>query len=230
MYPMAPWAGRLRHNQVTAVTAEQNGISQDADFHPPINFMEWAIHGTVLDRPLEDWELGDAEFRGSQVITGTPWQGQVTYMWRLSGRTLITDMEIIAESVMPAVIGWHPYFAKSLWGGTARWTAPEAQIAPRVGAFADGSLRPWQAQSAAVDDAFWVPGREVTVHWGEQAQLRVMNSHPWFVIFDELTDALCVEPQTAAPNALDTPIKESAPVARAGAPVRMTTTWEWSIR
>ncbi|MFM1916521.1 MAG: hypothetical protein RJB01_36 [Actinomycetota bacterium] len=230
MYPMVPWAGRLRDNRVTALTADNNGLVHNADFHPPINFMEWAIHGTVLDRPLDDWELGDSEFRARQVITGTPWHGHVNYTWRVSGLTLITEMEIFTESAIPAVIGWHPYFAKSLWGGRARWSAPDAQIAPRAGAFADGSLRPWEEQSAPVDDAFWVPGREVSVHWGEQAQLRVINSHPWFVIFDELAEAMCVEPQTAAPNALETPIKEPAPVARADAPVRMTTTWEWSIR
>lgn len=230
MYPMAPWAGRLRENRVTAATADRNELPQEMDFHPPINFMEWAIHGTVLDRPLNDWKLNDDEFRARQVITETPWEGHVEYAWRVSGLTLITEMEITTSSAMPAVIGWHPYFAKNLWGEHAQWVAADAQIAPRVGAFADGSLIPWEAHSAPVDDAFWVPGGELTVHWGTRAGLRVKNSHPWFVVFDELTDAICVEPQTAAPNALATPIKGPAPIARAGAPVRMTTVWEWSIR
>lgn len=230
MYPMAPWAGRLRDNRVTAMTADRNGLSQNSDFRPVINFMDWAIHGTVLDRQLDAFEVNNDEFRARQVILETPWEGHVDYAWRVSGLTLTTEMEITSSSSMPAVIGWHPYFAKNLWGEHAQWVATDAQMAPRVGAFADGTLRPWESQSAPVDDAFWVPGRELTVHWGERARLRVVNSHPWFVVFDELADAICVEPQTAAPNALDTPIKGPAPIARAGAPVRMTTVWEWSIR
>lgn len=229
MYPMVPWAGRLRDNRVTAQTAARNGLSQAADFDPPINFMEWAIHGTVLDREVDSWELSDSEFRASQVIKGTPWEGKVNFTWRIADLTLITEIEVSTSEAMPAVVGWHPYFLKDLWGGAARWDAPGAQIATRVGAFADGTLRDWSSGSSLVDDAFFVPNRETTVEWGSQAQLRVRNSHPWFVVFDELDDAICIEPQTAPPNALETPIGAPAPIARAGEPVSMSTEWVWSV-
>ena len=229
MYPMVPWAGRLRDNRVTAQTAARNGLSQDADFDPPINFMEWAIHGTVLDREVDSWELLDSEFRASQVIKGTPWEGQVNFTWRMSDLSLITEIEVFTPKAMPAVVGWHPYFLKVLWGGAAQWEAPGAQIATRVGAFADGSLSDWKPGSSTVDDAFFVPNRELTVQWGSVAQLTARNSHPWFVVFEELDYAISIEPQTAPPNALANPIGGPAPIARANEPVRMTTDWVWSF-
>lgn len=226
---MVPWAGRLRGNRVSAQTAAVNGLSQHVDFFPPINFMEWAIHGTVLDQAVDDWDCNDSEFIATCRINGTPWDGQVRFTWRVSELKLITEIEVSSASAIPAVVGWHPYFAKHLWSETAQWSTPGAQIAPRDGAFADGSLRDWKPGFSAVDDAFFVPDRELTVHWGARAQLTVRNSHPWFVVFDELDESICIEPQTAPPNALETPIGDPAPIARAGEPVRMTTEWVWSL-
>jgi len=63
--------------------------------------------------------------------------------------------------------------------------------------------------------------------WGQRT-LRIRNSDPWFVVFDEREDGLCVEPQNGPPNAFDTPLRGDAPVARPGAPVSMATTWKWT--
>lgn len=221
MYPMAPWAGRVRGN---AIASHHIDPSLEPSVHElRVNNPPWALHGVCLDAPIDAWEqVSDACLRMSQSIPG--WPARLLTEWRLDGWTAVSRLTVEADAPVPALMGWHPWFPATMDGRPARWSLT-GSMAVRDGAFPSGELREWTGGSR-VDDAFLVPDRCVRIDWGSIA-LAIHSSDPWFVVYDERDDALCVEPQNGPPNAFDTPIVGSAPVAHAGAPRVMTTEWTW---
>ena len=222
MYAMAPWAGRLRDNRITREQRERWGFP-GAEYAPAATFAGWALHGTCLDASIDEWRIDGSRIEMRQRIPG--WSATLVTQWSVTGLQAESRLTVEADEPTPALLGWHPWFPSVLDGSPATWTL-RGECAVREGAFASGEWQTWVDGQRRVDDAFHVPDRTATITWGPRA-LTVRNSDPWFVVFDERHDALCVEPQNGPPNAFDTPLRGDAPVARPGAPVTMTTTWEW---
>ena len=63
-----------------------------------------------------------------------------------------------------------------------------------TGQFVDIAPQPW-------DDAFFGVTKSPIVRWGNSAQLEITSAVPWWVVYSEDPLAICVEPQTAPPNA-----------------------------
>lgn len=221
MYVMAPWAGRIRDN---AIHSQQIDPSAEPSVHSlAVNYSPWALHGACLGAPIDSWEMVSGDrLRMSQRISG--WPATLLTEWRLDGWTAISTLTIEADCPVPALMGWHPWFPASLDGQRARWSLT-GSMAVRNEAFPSGELHAWSG-GHRVDDAFLVPDGEVTIDWGSIA-LTIRNSDPWFVVYDERDDALCVEPQNGPPNAFENPIRGSAPIASAMSPRAMTTEWTW---
>lgn len=223
MYPMAPWAGRLRDNRVTAAQRASWGITGAGDYLPAITYSGWAMHGTCLRAPLDSWEAADTSLRLRQRVPD--WPATLVTEWNVNGLVATSRLTLEADEPTPALLGWHPWFRRVIDGEEVAWSL-RGELAVRNGAFASGEWVRWVDGSRRVDDAFHVPDGRVTITWGGRS-LVIENSDPWFVVFDERDEALCVEPQNGPPNAFDTPLRGDAPVARPGSPRTMTTTWTW---
>lgn len=221
MYSMAPWAGRVRGN---AIASHQIDPALEPFVHElRVNNPPWALHGVCLDAPIDSWEqVSDACVRMSQRIPG--WPATLLTEWRIDGWIAVSTLTVEADLPVPALMGWHPWFPASVDGQPARWSLT-GSMAVRDGAFPSGELREWTG-GHRVDDAFLVPDGCVRIDWGSIA-LTIQNSDPWYVVYDEREDALCVEPQNGPPNAFEKPVDGSAPIARAGSPRVLKTEWTW---
>ena len=154
-----------------------------------------AAGGCVDDETIET-ELGpDWPFAGSAV-----------QRFELAADHLTCRLELHADEPMPASIGWHPWFvrrgsrgrpASSSWTSTParctcamrRGSRPRSAVPPPPG--------PW-------DDCFTDLRRPPVLRWPGFLELTIESDCPDWVVYTEPEDALCVEPQTAPPDALNT--------------------------
>ena len=218
MYPMAPWAGRLRNNRCEIAGDEH-------EF--PANFGPWAIHGTLYLNPVEVVEQADSEVL-LRYLSAPPFHCTIEIRWRLSASSLQTTLQVSTnDESLPAVVGWHPWFNRQLaHGAPAQWDLPDARMAIRGGDYLpNGQLVDLVEQTPAVDDAFFVAGCAATLRWPGALRLDVVNTHPWFVIYDEPESYVLLEPQTGPPNGSNTPIVGERITARVGQPLTMVTDW-----
>ena len=219
-YPMAPFAGRLRHGRFHWGNRE---------VHLPQNLGRHAIHGTVFDRP---WQVRRHDTRVLRLACTLddrwPWEGQATLQLELTEQHLTLDLALhTREESFPATIGLHPWFRKRL--------SPEARAAllvfqARAMLLRDGAgictVRTQSPPPAGPwDDCFMGVPEAPMIVWPGALSLRLHSKAPYWVVFNEREEALCVEPQTGPPDALNT---GSSPVVRAGLPqkLRLRLAWE----
>jgi aldose 1-epimerase len=224
MYPMAPWAGRLRGNAVQA-----NGV----DHRLAPSYGPWAIHGLALARPVEVLESQESDDYARLAVRvdhadGWPWPMAIDVVWELRPGLVTTSILVHAfEDAFPAVVGWHPWFRRSLGvGDSIEWSVEAEQLVERGDDhLPTGRLLPVDPEAGPYDDAFWVPSGRAVVRWPGALTLDIANDAPWFVVFDELPDAMCVEPQSGPPNGLNDGLGQPIPLAAPGRPHVLTTTW-----
>ncbi len=223
-YPMLPWAGRLAAN---SVSVDRESIRQE------INYQGWAIHGLAFNQPLTSWSVqadkNATSFSALQGISGWMQDLEATFTWSIDEHSLTTTIEVkpISDVVSRVVVGWHPWFRKSLGSGSpAVLKIDDAQLLTKVDSLPTGELVDFDVMLGPFDDALIVPNKTVVIEWPEALHLRITNSHEWFVIYDGNKELICVEPQTGAPNALNGKFSESALLCSQSEPARMTTRWE----
>ena len=225
-FAMAPYAGRVRHGRL-----HREGRTHQL----PVVFQGHAIHGVTVDRPWEvlDIDRSDASARLRCRFDGRwPWLGHAVQTVRLTGDRLDLTLEVHADDVpMPAWSGFHPWFARRL---LARDGTPVGRPV-RMDVPATGLLRPdgeglptedvvpvgdgpWDATFAGVR---W----PATLTWDDALRLTVSADTTWAVVFDERPEAVCVEPQTAPPNAADLTGPGAAPVVEPGTPSVLHMSW-----
>jgi len=119
MYPMAPWAGRLRGNGL-----DWAGRRHDL----PLTYPPWALHGTALRQPATVIDSGARDESARLVARivdhpGWPWPMAIDVGWALRARTLTATITVHALiEPFPAVVGWHPWFRRQLGrGGPLEW-------------------------------------------------------------------------------------------------------------
>ncbi len=225
MYPMAPWAGRVRDN-----TLRHGGGTHLL----PASYGEWALHGTVLAAPsvLLSCTSTD-EGAEASIVTDLgpdwPWAGRLTSRWRVRADCVTTVLTLETEGeAFPGVLGWHPWFRRRLGDGpAARWHLPEPRLAERLEAFRlSGRLTSVDLSSRVVDDAFLVEGRSAWIEWPGQLRIDLSSSHPWFVVFDGLPDYICIEPQSGPPNGINDGIVAPVTIVVPGQPLELVNEWQ----
>lgn len=197
-YPMAPWAGRIRHGR----------FRFDETEHPvPINHRdgaggpgrEHAIHGLVFERPWPE----------PTSVTDASWTGRCPLDWSLGGevvqhiavtpdRVTMTLTVKSTGATFPAVVGWHPWFRKPdrlEFRPTAMYERDEFGLP--TGALEPPSPGPW-------DDCFLAEG-PVGLHYGRPVagDVSVDSDCDHWVVYDHPADATCVEPQSGPPDAFN---------------------------
>lgn len=217
MFPMAPWAGRVRDGAF-----EFEGES----YQLPVNAAPHAIHGTVRDRR---WTVEEADATGARLAVDLgpawPFAGRAVQRLRLAPDALALEMEVHAEEPMPATCGWHPWWSRDLGRGEElevelhadRMYRRDAEGIPS-GEIVEIAPPPW-------DDCFTDLGEPVAVlRWSGAATVTIETDCSCAVVFTEPAHAVCVEPQTGPPDACNLDPHVVTPDAPLVA--RMTVRWE----
>jgi aldose 1-epimerase len=219
-FPMAPWAGRVRHGRFTFAGVE---------YELPCNKAPHAIHGIARDRR---WHIEhESPTRVELAVDlGEPWPfgGRVVQILDLGPDSLALTMEVHAgRSPMPASCGWHPWWQRDL----ARGAALELELHAGAMYVRDdegiptGELNP--VESPPWDDCFTDLGEPAVavLHWPGAATMTIETDCPCVVVYTEPEAALCVEPQSGPPDALNL-----APVTvEPGAPLVVHATFHWAV-
>ena len=222
MYAMGPWAGRINNNLVTV---------DGHTFSMPITHDRWALHGTTLGRSCRVVEI-DQDADEARAVTETdlgrtwPWKGVLRSTWHLHRGGLDTELEVIAkDETFPSVVGWHPWFQRTIAGVDAIWTLSEPKLAERRDDYSfTGQLVDLTAPHGTFDDAFRSNG-SACIAWPGVMRIDIVNSHPWFVVFDREPTLLCIEPQTGPPNGINDGLGDPIAWTQLDDPIRMRTTW-----
>jgi len=220
-FPMAPFAGRVRDGRFA-----WDGHIQELT----PNFGGHAMHGTVFDRAwtVESQASGSLRLR-ADLQPGWPYAGWAAQEATLGATRLDLRLEVHTTGpAFPATLGWHPWFRRRVGVGGALEVALDAgRYYPRdldglpVGSVeappADG---PW-------DDCFTAVAWPVVLTWPGALELSMSSTCDHVVLFDETSHAICVEPQTGPPNALNHP--EQATIVRPGHPLTAEMSLTWSV-
>ena len=105
------------------------------------------------------------------------------------------------DCTLPAWIGMHPWFPRDLdRGGSAEIEFKAAKMLKRdedgipSGEYVPQPAGPW-------DDAFTGIKGTPAVVWEDVARISIECDAPWWVVYSEDSDGVCIEPQTAPPDA-----------------------------
>src|SRR5262245_47189806 len=104
-YPMAPFAGRIRHGRF-AFEGVEHAL--------PLGMPPHAIHGVVWDRP---WRVEGPSTLSIDLDERWPFRGRVTQRLALEPDAMRFELVLEADEPMPATIGWHPWFRRRLVDG-----------------------------------------------------------------------------------------------------------------
>jgi aldose 1-epimerase len=214
LYPMLPWAGRVRRGRF---------VFRGVVHHLPLNLPPHAIHGTAFTRAWS--EEGEGRL-AIDLGPDWPFPGRAVQEMRLEADALHLRLEVHAQAEpFPASLGWHPWFRRRLArGGDAQLLLPARVMYVRdAEGIPDGRTQapppgPW-------DDCFTQLEGAPVLTWPGALRLRVESSADHYVVYDEPEHALCVEPQTGPPDALNL-----APVVvEPGRPLVAGATLRWEI-
>ena len=226
MYPMGPWAGRLRDNRLRF---------DGREWPMPVNYEHWALHGTVLDRAWVVAGLAQEADHSWLSLTcelgqAWPWRASMDLTWSLHRSVLRTSLSVRAHDAgFPAVIGMHPWFLKHTRFGLAQWQMSDAALAVRDEQYQlTGAMRPAPSVHGDFDDSFRVPARRARVTWGSELSLEIHQSHPWFVVYDRPEEYLCVEPQTGPPDGVHEGLLGPIWIVTPGRPLSQQTSWSFT--
>jgi aldose 1-epimerase len=205
-YPMVPWVGRLQHGKLKY---------QANEYHFPLNMPPHAIHGTCFNRP---WQVISDQTTASQSTSKNqtqlelsislgehwPFSGQAKQIITLNKNSLELSLSVHSDKdSFPASIGWHPWFNRQLTRGESaqlnfkaqkKYLCDDEQIP--LDSFIEQGDGPW-------DDCFIEIERSPVLNWANALELCIESSCDHWVVYDIPKHALCVEPQTAAANALN---------------------------
>ena len=190
-YAMAPWAGRIADGILYDKNDEE--IILPTNWSPP-----HAIHGFGFHSSWEETGHGSA-----RLILPEPYGGAI-----VEQRIEILDdavrwsLEYEANGCeLPAWLGFHPWFPRELErGDLAEVEFSAAHMLERgdegvpTGELIAPKSEPW-------DDAFTDIRGVPSVVWPGAARITIESDAPYWVVYTEDPDGVCIEPQTAPPDA-----------------------------
>jgi aldose 1-epimerase len=98
-------------------------------------------------------------------------------------------------------MGFHPWFPRELnRGGSAEIDFHPGKMLERgpdylpTGKLITPTASPW-------DDAFTEVRGTPTVYWEDVMQIKIESDAPYWVVYDQDSEGVCIEPQSAPPDA-----------------------------
>jgi aldose 1-epimerase len=218
LFPMAPWAGRIARGKFTFA---------GRPYQLPVNFGPHAIHGTLADRPAG----GSEQVAAAEAIVtwtlGPPWPfaGWAAQTVVLAADGLSLTLEIRADEAMPVTCGWHPWWSRQI--GSAEPVElefqPEAMYQLDEEGIPTGELIPPPA--GPWDDCFPMPSTPIRLRWPGALEVTLESGCPEVVVYDKPPYAVCVEPETGPPDAVNLGIH--CQVLEPGDLMTTTARWTW---
>ena len=189
-FVMAPWTSDLPGGRLRFL---------DADHLLPIDQDDAAIHGVARTVP---WRWDGAVARVA-LPSSWPFGGELSLRPRLVDGSLAVELELIAgATAMPAAIGWHPWFVRSLDSVIARVELPPGALRQHR----DATGRPtglWHAvDPGPLNDGLRADG-PVDVVWDGIGRVRVTGDGGHWIVFDDNDHGVCVEPTTGPAGSPD---------------------------
>ena len=198
---MVPWAGRVDHGRF--------GF-QGRQHQLPIRIEPHSLHGTGMD---QSWTVAATSTSDVQLDLDLsqpvgefvwPYAGRVTQTVQVAEDHLTLTMALWADEAMPAMLGWHPWFRRQLTddGPSAELAfSAQSMYALDETAIPTGELitpppGPW-------DNCFTDLETDPVIEWPGQVRLRLSSTCSHWVVYTEPPAALCVEPQTDAPDSVN---------------------------
>ena len=199
-YPMVPWAGRVANGIFTF---------EGTDVRLPINLESHSLHGTAF---TSSWQQISPD--SLELDLGDPWpyggkvhhHAELNHCARLDrSQTDVTSLRLeltvtAGNRPMPAMVGWHPWFRRELHPGlppvevtfTATSMFELDEFAIPTGTLVDPPAGPW--------DNCFVLDTDPVLTWPGLLEVTLSSSCDYWVIFDHMDHAVCVEPQSGPPN------------------------------
>jgi aldose 1-epimerase len=189
-YSMAPWAGRIK-----------DGLLKDkfGNYHQlPVNFdPPHAQHGFGFFSSWED--LGNGR---QHLEFPTPYNGaSITQQIEILDDAIRWSLEYVAGNCeLPFSIGFHPWIARDIGrGDAAELDFSAAKMMLRgddylpTGKLIDPPAGPW-------DDTFVGVVGKPTITWPGAAKLEIESDAPYWTVYNQHEDGICIEPVTAPPD------------------------------
>ncbi|MFA5919654.1 MAG: hypothetical protein WC800_08990 [Candidatus Nanopelagicaceae bacterium] len=190
-YPMAPWAGRIRNGVIKNPAGKS--FQLPTTFDPP-----HALHGFGYHSSWRD--IGPGR---SLLELPAPYKGaSIEQSFEVLDDALRWSMEYEpGECDLPAWLGFHPWFPRELDRGASakiefsalKMMERDSELFP-TGKLIEPSRQPW-------DDAFTEIRGTPAIIWEGAARIDIECDAPWWVVYTEDPEAICIEPQTAPPDA-----------------------------
>lgn len=204
-YLMAPWPGRLEDGRF-----EWRGRT----IQLPRTHGRHAIHGLVWNRP---WAIEARAASHASLSCALPaeWPmgGVVRQVFELTPRSLVLTASATAGDAMPAALGWHPWFARRDRDMAVRVDA--GQVLETRGMIPTGGVLPATGNldlragpilgSRRLDHAYPAVSSPASIAWPDLRLTLRFEPSPGVVVVHTPAAGVCVEPQTAPPNALALP-------------------------
>ncbi|MFM8528200.1 MAG: aldose 1-epimerase [Ilumatobacteraceae bacterium] len=190
-YPMAPFAGRIRHGRF-----EFGG----GRFEIERRMEPHAIHGMVDD---VEWSVVTRTSNELLVSVETdrrwPFGCRVEQHLTLRADRLRLRGTVIARDTMPAQIGWHPWFRRPTIIDHAfhEWLPRDTEGLPL-----NHPVGSPPALDSTVDDCFVATGGPIALRVGSTRLALSSDSSHW-VVYNGAAHGVCVEPQSGPPNAVE---------------------------
>jgi aldose 1-epimerase len=190
-YAMGPWAGRIRDGIIRGADGEE--IQLPTNFTPP-----HAMHGLGFTASWQEIGPGRSLLHLPKPYGGATMEQTIEVLddairWSLEYDT--------GDCKLPAWIGMHPWFARDLdRGGSAEIEFKAAKMLKRddEGIPTGEIIAP---TNGTWDDAFTEIQGVPAIVWEDAARIDIESDAPWWVVFNEDSEGICIEPQTAPPDA-----------------------------
>lgn len=192
-FPLIPFAGRITDGRFLDMGKT---IALSPNFPPE-------PHATHGDCWQSLWKVKGQTRKSLTLLrdhdgTNWPWRYRAQQHFLLTDRGLTLTLSItnLSDSIMPAGLGWHPYFPK------ARATL-DAQAGP--------IKQPTDPSSLDIDAVYNWPDRKAHLTLGGiTVELTASTAFPYLTIYTPpAEDYFCVEPWSHFPDALNTEAPES---------------------
>ena len=190
-YPMVPFAGRVRGGRFSFAGRGWR-LPEVTGGH--------ALHGYGYCSPWEQVSEDTIELN-----LGDPWpfRGWVQQRFSVHPGGMTVVMEVRAFDRQPVSVGWHPWFRRRIGGGDRldvevhpgpMYELDEDDIP--TGRLVPPPPGPW-------DTCFVEMGAPPRLQWGDAVAITIDSSCDHWVIYDRPENALCIEPQSEAPDAVN---------------------------
>lgn len=192
---MSPWAGRVRDGR----------FDFDGRTHRlPLNLPPHSAHGVGFVNP---WRVVDPATIEMDLTEPWPFAGRLRQTFELHDDRFEMNLTVEADETMPAMLGWHPWFERRLLLSDGTESDAELEFGRPPMYELDDVMIPTGELVACPDgpwdNCFTGLDRDPVIRWPGALEIRLTSTCDHWVVYTEPNHALCVEPQSAAPDAFN---------------------------